>query len=212
MAGCRPTIQLHVPPTPGALPVAPLGLGKLANLQHRLSVHRATDRLARASFVVSTLSRPIEQAAARGVAPESGNPGRFTLPTGYQGASGSSPTPNSAAMAGALAALEPGAGIFGARDGNDSNPDADRRPAERDFAAALGGRAIGRERAQTARFQDWAKDSAALPGSMNPAKLKRIPKESAGCPESRARHAATPHLLAMASRAGLAAFEDVRIR
>ena len=80
LARCKPatvaqyrlTLENHLLPALGDLPVASIGPGHVAELQLRLG-----DRPAAANLAVSTLARLIEHAADRGLVPAAGNPCRF---------------------------------------------------------------------------------------------------------------------------------------
>lgn len=72
VAQYRQTLENHLLPDLGDLPVAAIGPRHVADLQLRLG-----DRPAAANLAVSTLSRLIEHAADRGLAPPGGNPCRF---------------------------------------------------------------------------------------------------------------------------------------
>ena len=72
VAQYRLTLENHLLPALGDLPISSIGPRHVADLQLRLG-----DRPAAANLAVSTLSRLIEQAVDRGTVPARGNPCRF---------------------------------------------------------------------------------------------------------------------------------------
>ena len=72
VAQYRQTLENHLLPALGDLPVGAIGPGHVADLQLRLG-----DRPAAANLAVATLSRLIAHAAERGIVPAAANPCRF---------------------------------------------------------------------------------------------------------------------------------------